>query len=165
MKHLQLIGFFTIILSSVCFSQSKISEDGNFKIDSGADSYYLSGVVKVLNGKAEDVDVSFSATIAKDAWDNSKKLRGMSDQKYFELVGKMLSMSAQNQLKNNLSFEPFPKQYFSWLDTHFESHYKLAGRNGYGNLTETTVLAFYDPTENPTGIKSEGVKPKTVRHF
>lgn len=111
------------------------------------DKYMLSQVVLIETGKEQKVEVTFNASVPKQVWDElaSKNKDGESD--YFALVASMLSINAKYTLKNPLSFEPFSKQFFMYMDGAFMSSYKMSGKNGYGNSVETTALVKYDPLE------------------
>lgn len=117
------------------------------KINDNKESYMLSGVVMIKNGKEEKVPVTFSGSVPVQSWDNLAKTWKDGEADFFSFVCKMLSLEAQYKLKNNLSFEPFPKQFFLYYDNSFKSSYKMIGRNGYGNLIETSSLVSYDPAK------------------
>jgi hypothetical protein len=119
-----------------------------FKKITSVDSLYsLSGDVMIKNGHDEKVKVSFRASVLKDKWNEFTKTKKYSDIDAFELVAAMLSMNAQYTLKNTDSFVPLPSQFFMWSNDNnsFMANFKMMGRNGYGNLTETSTLAFYNP--------------------
>jgi len=110
-------------------------------------SYGLSGSVKVANGKEEKVAVNFRATVPIDVWKQLVVKSKMIEKEFFVLVAALLTLNAQYTLKNTLSFEPFPNQFFFYNKDEkvFISSYKMSGRNGYGNLVETSELVRYDP--------------------
>lgn len=114
---------------------------------SGDSLYSLAGDVMIKNGHDEKVKVSFRASVLKDKWDEFTKTKKYSDIDAFELVAALLALNAQYTLKNTDSFVPLPSQFFMWSSDNnsFMANFKMMGRNGYGNLTETSTLAFYDP--------------------
>jgi hypothetical protein len=106
-------------------------------------SYLISDLVKIENGKEEDVPVTFTVTVDKAAWDQLIKDKLEPD--YFELIASMLAIKAKFTLDNNLSFEPFKKQSMKYIDGVFTCDFKMMGRNGYGNMVETSTLVKCDP--------------------
>lgn len=111
-------------------------------------SYVISDSINIQNGKSEYVKVFFIGSVAKAKW-RELLVKNKNEKEFFELIGGMLSLEAQYKLKNKLSFEPFKRQFFFWDEKSkkFICDYKLMGRNGYGNMVETSVLAEYDPNE------------------
>lgn len=166
MKHIFIILF---LIPTICFGQETattssgkkviLNKDGTWKysdlkpskglskkLSDDKSKYLLSNVVQVESGQGEKIDVEFNASVDKQIWDNLTK--GKSELEYFELIAGLLSIKAQYTLKNNLSFTPFKKQFFMYSDGVFMSSYKMSGRNGYGNLIETSALVKCNP-ENP----------------
>ena len=137
-------------------------ETTTFKTDPRSDgNYHLSDIVKIENGEGENVDVVFTASVPFEIWDSVSKRFSHSGKKYFSFISNLLSIQARHTLKNNLSFEPFSKQFFSFIDGRFVCDYKMMGRNGYGNLVETSSLVVYNPytgsesmQENTDSIKA-----------
>jgi hypothetical protein len=150
-----LIGLFFIPLFAI--AQKKTTNSGtkktpvaktasSFKKTLANDStYYLSDIVNVKNGKDEYVKVQFSSSVPKNIWDRLVVENNSNDKEYFSLVAGMLALEAQFSLKNQLSFEPFNKQFFIYYKNAFACTFKMMGRNGYGNLVETESLVDYQP--------------------
>jgi hypothetical protein len=126
------------------------------------ESYVFSAVVNISNGKGEDVPVAFNAIAPKQVWDNLKKWNG-NDSVYFSFIASQLSISAEFSLINHLSFEPFSKQFFGYSEGRFICVYGLMGRNGYGNMIETTVDVTFDPSKKmplPSTVgNADSIKP------
>jgi hypothetical protein len=107
-------------------------------------SYLLSDVVKIENGKGDNIPVTVTATIDKATWDTVVKKRVLESD-YFELIVNMLAIKAQFTLENTLSFEPFKKQSMKYIDGAFVCNFKMMGRNGFGNMVETSTVVKCDP--------------------
>ncbi len=122
----------------------------DFKKKLESDSLYtITGSVMVKNGHDEKMKVVFTASVLKVKWDEIKKNKNYSDYDVFNLVASMLNSDAKYKLKNKESFVPLPTQFFMWNSDRnsFISNYKMMGRNGFGNLSETTALVEYNPFE------------------
>lgn len=106
---------------------------------------YLSDTVEITNGKEEKIKVYFTGAVLPKVWDHFLETKDEKD--FFKLIVSILSIRAQYTLKNTLSFEPFKNEFFMWDDAKksFTCSYKMMGRNGYGNLLETSSLVEYDP--------------------
>lgn len=113
----------------------------------GDSIYNFKGSVMIKDGHGEKVKVLFSGSVDKNKWEELKKAKNYSDYDAFNLVASILSVNAQYKLKNSQSFSPLSNQFFMWSnDTNsFISNYKMMGRNGFGNLTESTALVEYNP--------------------
>jgi hypothetical protein len=113
----------------------------------GDSVYNFKGTVMIKNGHGEKVKVFFTGSVDKNKWEELKKSKNYSDYDAFNLVASILSVNAQYKLKNTQSFSPLSDQFFMWSnDTNsFISNYKMMGRNGFGNLTESTALVEYNP--------------------
>ncbi|MGN6165389.1 MAG: hypothetical protein ACTHOF_12690 [Flavisolibacter sp.] len=170
MKYILILLF---VIPTLCFSQEKattesgktvlLNKNGTWKyITAGKsnfikkestdkESYILSGTVKIETGKGDNVDVFFNGIILKGLWDEFLK-RHSSEYEFFSLVANMLSLEAKYTLKNNLSFEPMTRQFFMYQDNSFICDYKMMGRNGYGNLVETSALVKYNPEKRTSSI-------------
>lgn len=123
--------------------------------------YYISGTVLIEDGHDEKVQVYFSSSVDQKGWDDYTKTNKYSDIDAFELITAMLALDAQYHLKNSSSFIPLKKQFFMLEsgETTFRSVFKMMGRNGYGNLTETSVLSAYTPEIK----KGENDKPGELK--
>jgi hypothetical protein len=117
----------------------------NKEFDATKSEYYFDNVVKVKNGHDEDVDVKVTGSVPVKAW--SKYVNHLSDEIAFVTLVHHLSLEAQYQLKNPLSFEPMKTQFFMWYekDSCFVCIYKYMGRNGYGNMIEGESIVQYKP--------------------
>ncbi len=114
--------------------------------------------VKIENGHGEKVIVLFNARLAKYFWDDFVSKKGKNEKEAFGLAAFMLSLEARYSLKNKDSFEPFKTQFISENGGSFVSLYKMMGRNGYGNLIESSALVEY----NPDGDNSKNQSVKLV---
>lgn len=139
------LGLF-LICSTFLYSQSKTTAKKTAtttsykkKLSENRGNYYLSNVVKIENGKSEKVAVTFEATVDKDVWDQAIEKRKAMEADYFNLIAEMLSTQAKFELENKLSFEPFKKQTFTFKDGSFVCNYKMMGRNGFGNMVESSA--------------------------
>jgi len=101
--------------------------------------------VEIENGHGEDIEVLFSARISMYVWKDFVSKNGNNEKKAFLLVASMLSLQAKLSLENVLSFEPLKKQFFTINDQGFICAFRMMGRNGYGNLVETSALVTYKP--------------------
>lgn len=135
--------------ATVNSATSSKNVSGFKKTLSGDTLYSFSGLVMIKDGHGEKVKVSFKASVLKDKWDEFTKTKKYSDIDAFELVAAMLALDAQYTLKNSDSFVPLPNQFFMWSSENntFIAKFKMMGRNGYGNLTETSTLVSYDPNK------------------
>jgi hypothetical protein len=88
--------------------------------------------------------VTFEAKIDKAAWDEQIRKHDLESD-YFELLVNFLSIKARYTLTNDLSFEPFKKQIVTYSNGDLICNYKMTGRNGFGNMVETSVLVKYNP--------------------
>ncbi len=173
-----IIGFFLI---NSCFSQTKKTTKSNTttkvnnasqtvsiskkttefkKMDSEDSLYMFSAYVMIENGHGELTKVLYKSSIIKKAWDDFISNNNYSDIEAFELVTTMLALNAKYKLKNIESFVPLPNQFFIWSINHeaFVSNFKMMGRNGYGNLSETTVLVVYDPKQKIKHSKNDDMR-------
>lgn len=118
-------------------------------IVNGDSVYSLIGSVMLENGHKEKIKVLFESTVSINKWDVLKKEKKYSDYDLFSLAAMILTSNAKYKLKNTESFSPLPKQFFmlSKDSDEFISNFKMMGRNGFGNLTETTSLVSYNPYE------------------
>ncbi len=157
MKYILTLFFSLITLLSI--SQKKINQPnvlGFKKAVSKVDTNYysLSGNVFISDGHSKKVKVYFEGHIPIKNWKetlNTSTLKGWAktDISLFESVTTLISVDAQWKLKNKESFVPLPKQFFMWDDESkkFMSNYKMMGRNAYGNLTESTALSYFNPSD------------------
>ncbi len=124
------------------------SQASTFSKRLSADSldYFLSDMVAIKNGKEESVKVSFRASIPVEVWKDYVKRYHNKEKDLFLLISSILSLNAQYTLKNTLSFEPIKSQFFMYDKENkvFMSNFKMMGRNGYGNLVETSEIVRYD---------------------
>ena len=113
----------------------------------GDSIYNITGSVMIKNGHDEKVKVLFKGSVSKDKWNELTTVKKYSDYEAFDLVTSILSLNAQYKLKNKESFSPLPSQFFMWSSDNnaFICNFKMMGRNGYGNLIETTALVDYNP--------------------
>ena len=110
-------------------------------------SYLFTAKIDIKNGKEEKVKVNFRATISIAAWkDYVKRYTDNNEKDLFYLITALLSMKAQYTLNNTLSFEPIKNQFFFYDEEKkvFICKYKMMGRNGYGNMVETSEFVEYD---------------------
>lgn len=119
------------------------------KIDGYDTSYVLEDSCKVLNGKLEYVTVFFKTLVPVKVWDELISKYDNKEKEFFSSIGVGLTIKAKYTLSNNLSFEPFRHQFvlYDKNSNTFNCDYKMMGRNGYGNMVETTALVKYDPAE------------------
>jgi len=113
----------------------------------GDSLYSITGSVMIKNGHDEKVKVLFKGSVSKDKWNELTSTKKYSDYEAFDLVTSILALNAQYKLKNTESFNPLPSQFFMWSSDNnvFICNFKMMGRNGYGNLSETTALVDYNP--------------------
>ncbi len=128
-------------------SKPKHPVDFKKTIMSGDSLYSISGTVMIKNGHDEKVKVLFTAAVSKDKWNELTSTKKYSDYEAFDLVASILALDAKYKLKNVESFVPLPSQFFTWSSDNntFICNFKMMGRNGYGNLSETTALVEYNP--------------------
>ena len=96
--------------------------------------------VNIENGHGDKVKVLFSGKVDKNIWTGLVQKNNNSEKVAFDYIAWILSLRAQSSLKNELSFEPLKKQLFFNDHENFICDYKMMGRNGYGNLQETSVI-------------------------
>lgn len=138
----------TMFISKICSAQRNLvlkKPETVIKYSIDDSTYGISDSVTINNGKDEEVRVFFMASVSKTFWDNLIKEKGGTESSYFSLIANFLSIKAQYALKNPLSFEPFRKQFFMTSNNEFICDYKMMGRNGFGNLGETSAIIRYDP--------------------
>lgn len=129
------------LVSNAQFSKTKSTTDSN--------SVIIKSVVELKNGHEEKVLVNVTGSMSAVVWGNFVQGRKISDSAAFDFVVKMLSIQAQYSLKNSDSYEPMKNQFIMWYekDQTFMSNFKMMGRNGYGNMTETSAMVEYDPSK------------------
>jgi len=146
MKPFLLISF--VLLTSTLLSQTTQSKKFILKaVSQDGKDYLLSDSVTIENGKGEKIKVLVEASVPVRIWD---KYKGNDEKEYYWLISNMLALKAKSVLKNTLSFEPIKKQYVTWSrdDGAFYTNFKFMGRNGYGNMVETTEIVYYQPNSN-----------------
>lgn len=133
------ILLFPLLAANISFAQFKKRDIG--------DKYMFSDSVTIKDGQDHDVKIFVLASCPKDKWDNYLKAKSMDDSSGLYLAAAMLSVTAKGKLKNPASFIPMQKQIITWNDKEdsFWCNYKLTGRNGFGNLTESEIMVLYNP--------------------
>lgn len=134
---------FIILLASL-FIFNYANSQTLIKKDYKENQFIISDSVTVENGHNEKIKVFFILGVPKDMWNKFLAANNSNEQKSFELMAGMLSVTAKSKLKNPESFNPLTKQLVTWNDG-FYCNYNMVGRNSYGNITETKVLITYNP--------------------
>lgn len=133
--------------STTKLAKPKAPSDFKKTLIKGDIIYSLIGSVMIKNGHDEKVKVSFIGSVSKDRWNELTTAKKYTDYEAFDLITSILALNAKYKLKNKESFIPLPSQFFMWSSDNnvFICNFKMMGRNGYGNLSETTALVEYNP--------------------
>jgi len=148
-----------ITLSLILFTTLSFGQ--NFKkFIINNNKYSISDSINIKDGHGEIVKVFFQGVFPKLIWDNyvqDRKYKQDSlnkaysvnyvttDSTVFSFLAQMLALKASFVLKNKESFVPFKSQFFLWYEreSKFMTDFKMMGRNGYGNLVETSSIVTY----------------------
>ena len=138
-----------LILSTIIIaSTSSLFAQVFKKTTYSATEYAIMDSVKITTGHGDTVNSFVVCVVPMKIWDDAVKAKEMSDEKYLSHAVNMVAIAAQFTLKTPASFEARRNQFISWMDKKgFTSAFKMMGRNGYGNMTETVAFVSWNPAK------------------